>query len=253
MTTQLEPSLSLNSVHKFLCTSRATQANVALCRNTSFALQNGLATYGKLPVKLSTLEILQIQTPLNYNKLTSNTTPFSDIPQRDAHSNSPSVQDTPMPMSYYIEVLLSLSKAVKNPTTESKFNLPGRHIDPVLLPKQIPSSNTLSDPKETSKLSSASMVRQPRQKMTLTECARKMERSYRGIARHASEISDTFRELDTSRVHKRERTVTATDTVDQKSTKKGQKLNQLVLLVLGQPLQNLLHFQNSLLNLHGRY
>ncbi|EGG09906.1 uncharacterized protein MELLADRAFT_60929 [Melampsora larici-populina 98AG31] len=176
--------------------------------------------------------------------MSSNITPFSGIPQRDAPSNSPSDQDTPMPMSYYIEILLSLSKAAKN--TESKFNLPGRHIDPVLLPNQMPLSNTSSDPKETHKdplavgsypeaqkstelvkPSSAAMVRKPRQKMTLTECARKMERSYRGIARHASEISDTFRDLDTSRVHKRERTVTATDTVDQKSTKNPKRTKAL--------------------------
>ncbi|EGG05765.1 uncharacterized protein MELLADRAFT_63801 [Melampsora larici-populina 98AG31] len=147
--------------------------------------------------------------------MNSHMTSFSGIPQRDAQSNLPAHQGTPMPMSYYVEVLLSLSKVPVNPATDFKSNLTGRHLDPILRSKDIASSD-----KSSHQTTNASTVRKPRTKISLTECARKMERSYRGIAHHATEISDTLRDRDPSRVHKRERTITSTNTPEQKLSKK---------------------------------
>ncbi|KAH9813825.1 hypothetical protein DFH28DRAFT_1169769 [Melampsora americana] len=103
--------------------------------------------------------------------------------------------NAPKPMLYYVEVLLSLSKGGFHPTTNVTRNfLWGAH----------------------------------RPSISLNEYARKMEKTSRAIARHAAVISNTLRQVNDHRVHKRQRMPTTSTTPDQKTSKQRRTQDQPV-------------------------
>ncbi|EGG09900.1 uncharacterized protein MELLADRAFT_60935 [Melampsora larici-populina 98AG31] len=150
---------------------------------------------------------------------------YADFKERSGYSKSAAGPQAPDSMAYYAKILLSLSQGVVHPTNVTHKFL-GEHIDPLLLVDTSPSSSGIAAHSEAqsrgeiSKRPSRFMVKAPKPKITLTELASKMESSYRGFARQAVAISDTLRELDNNRVHKRERTETSTNTGYQRSSKR---------------------------------
>ncbi|EGG00086.1 uncharacterized protein MELLADRAFT_68107 [Melampsora larici-populina 98AG31] len=159
---------------------------------------------------------------------------FVDFKERYDRSNPAVVSNEPEPISYYAEVLLSLSRGVVHPAPNVTRNPLREHIDPTLLsdtsitsymvPNRLGSKSNQSEAQHQQKplrRLPSSMVRTSKPKISLNELASKMERSSRAMALHAAVISDALLGTNPNTVHKRQRS--APDTTDHKSPKRQSK------------------------------
>ncbi|EGG09824.1 uncharacterized protein MELLADRAFT_60951 [Melampsora larici-populina 98AG31] len=161
---------------------------------------------------------------------------FADFKEQYGRSSPAVVPNEPEPISYYAEVLLSLSRGVVHPAPNVTRTPLREHIDPTLLSNtsitsyMVPNlhgtksnrSEAQQQQKPLRRLPSH-VVRTSKPKISLNELASKMERSSRAIALHAAVISDALHEVTPNIVHKRQRSMTAPDTTDQKSSRTNSK------------------------------